>query len=434
MVSFSYQNSNKVFIFKQKFTQSLKWIVGLALIITGTSYAYFTATATSNEQVVESGTLRLTYETGQDINALSIIPTEESSASIHQFTVENTGSLYTDYNISLIDINLSKEGTPTFSSNLKWALYSTNENYSEESLVKSGDFSSLSGYVSGDDTLVIKTNQNLSSGAKQSYVFKVWLQEINIPQNEDQNLSLTMKIQVDTLDRQEAVSRQSVMVARQSWNSKETFYQYSSSITKIVFQNKMSPIETTTSWDISTDSNGNCMAYLVPNVEDSSSTYTLYIQGNDLIYISSGYCLFGSFVNLNTIEGMEYVDTSQVTTMESMFLNCSSLMSLDVSNFNTSKVITMSQMFSGCEKLTSLNLSNFDTSIVSTMSWLFRDCRSLTNLDFRNATFTTVTSYSPMFESVPSTIQVIVKDSTAQAWIQDKLGRGVGTVIISPTV
>ena len=109
-------------------------------------------------------------------------------------------------------------------------------------------------------------------------------------------------------------------------------------------------------------------------------------------------------------------------------------MSLDVSNFNTSKVITMSQMFSGCEKLTSLNLSNFDTSIVSTMSWLFRDCRSLTNLDFRNATFTTVTSYSPMFESVPSTIQVIVKDSTAQAWIQDKLGSGVGTVIISPTV
>ena len=208
-------------------------IVAGTLILMGTTYAYFTATATSNEQVVTTGTLELTYETGQDINAFGIIPTEESQASIHQFTVKNTGSLDTDYNISLIDINLSKDGASTFSSNLKWALYSTNENYSGESLVKSGDFSSLSGYVSGDDTLVIKANQNLSSGDKQSYVLKIWLQEINVPQNEDQNLSLAMKIQVDTLDRQEAVSRQSVMAGRSNTVSTEKFYQYQSSITKI---------------------------------------------------------------------------------------------------------------------------------------------------------------------------------------------------------
>ena len=109
---------------KRKALSMIAIIVGLALIITGTSYAYFTATATSNEQVVESGTLRLTYETGQDINALSIIPTEESSASIHQFTVENTGTLDAHYNISFIDITLTKMGMDTYSNNLKWALIS----------------------------------------------------------------------------------------------------------------------------------------------------------------------------------------------------------------------------------------------------------------------------------------------------------------------
>ena len=496
---------------KRKAIGIIAIIVGLALIITGTSYAYFTATATSNEQVVESGTLRLTYETGQDINALSIIPTEESSASIHQFTVENTGSLDTDYNISLIDINLSKEGTPTFSSNLKWALYSTNENYSEESLVKSGDFSSLSGYVSGDDTLVIKTNQNLSSGAKQSYVFKVWLQEINIPQNEDQNLSLTMKIQVDTLERQEAVSRQSVMRTREGQDSTETFYQYKDSITEVVFQNKMNSIDTDISWDISTDGNGNCMAYLVPNAEDSGSTYTLYIQGNDEIFLENGTNFFYGFNKLEEIERLNYLNTSAVTDMESMFSNCRSLNSIDLSNFdtsqvrnmnymflscstlenldlssfntvqvtsmismfgdctnlrnielsslNTEKVSNMQMMFYGCSNLITLDLSSFstsettnmvgmffnctnlqtldlssfDTSKVTKMGSMFQGCNNLFNLDFSKAIFNNVTDYNGMFASVPSTIQVIVKDSTAQAWIQDKLGSGVGTVTIAPT-
>ena len=461
-------------------------IVAGTLILMGTTYAYFTATATSNGQVITSGTLELAYETGQDINALNIIPTEEENASIHKYTVKNTGTLDADYNISLIDIHLSKEGTSTFSSNLKWSLYSTSENYSGESLVKSGDFSSLSGYVSGDDTLVIKTNLNLVSGAKQNYILKVWLQEANVPQNEDQNLNLAMKIQVDTLERQEAVSRQSVMTARQSWNSKETFYQYSSSITKIVFQNEMKPIATDISWDISADSNGNCMAYLVPNTEDSGSTYTLYIQGNDVIYLSIGWYLFSGFSNLNIIEGLEYVDTSRVTNMVAMFKDCSSLSNLNLSHFDTSQVIRMNWMFDGCSSLTNLNVSSFDTSKVTTMTGMFKSCQNLmnlelgnfntaqvtemaemfwgsrslinldlsnfdtsqvvnmssmfgscsklTNLDFRSATFTTVTTYSSMFESVPSTIQVIVKDSTAQAWIQDKLGSGVGTVTIAPTV
>ena len=43
-----------------------------------------------------------------------------------------------------------------------------------------------------------------------------------------------------------------------------------------------------------------------------------------------------------------------------MFSNCSSLTSLDLSNFNTSRVINMQYMFYGCSSMTSLDLSNFD--------------------------------------------------------------------------
>ena len=55
-----------------------------------------------------------------------------------------------------------------------------------------------------------------------------------------------------------------------------------------------------------------------------------------------------------------------------MFYGCSSLTSLDLSNFNTSNVIDMNNMFYGCSSLTSLDLSNFDTSNVLFMNYMFR--------------------------------------------------------------
>ena len=46
-----------------------------------------------------------------------------------------------------------------------------------------------------------------------------------------------------------------------------------------------------------------------------------------------------------------------MTNMGSMFSGCSSLISLDVSNFNTSNVTEMSGMFDNCKNLTSFNVS-----------------------------------------------------------------------------
>lgn len=173
------------------------------------------------------------------------------------------------------------------------------------------------------------------------------------------------------------------------------------------------------------------MAYLVSNGEGTNPTYTLYIQGNDLIYLSSGKFLFSDFNQLEGIEGIEYVDTSQVTDMDFMFKGCSSLTNLDVSQFDTSQVTDMGNMFEGCSRLTNLDVSHFDTSQVTNIRAMFSQCNNLINLDFRNATFILVTVYDVIFNGVPSTIQVTVKDSETQTWIQDRLGSGIGTVIIA---
>ena len=90
----------------------------------------------------------------------------------------------------------------------------------------------------------------------------------------------------------------------------------------------------------------------------------------------------------------------------------------------------MYAMFMWCTSLEKLNLSNFNTSQVTNMTNMFYLCRSLTSLDFRNATFDKVTSYTSMFGSTPSTINIITKDATTKSWLEDKLG-GSGTVVIA---
>ena len=106
---------------------------------------------------------------------------------------------------------------------------------------------------------------------------------------------------------------------------------------------------------------------------------------------------FYGMSNLQSFTGMNYLNTSEVTNMESMFYDCSGLTSLDVSNFNTSKVTDMSEMFGGCESLTSLDLSNFNTSKVTKMTSMFVGCRCLTSINLSNFNTSKVTDMRSMF-------------------------------------
>ena len=76
---------------------------------------------------------------------------------------------------------------------------------------------------------------------------------------------------------------------------------------------------------------------------------------------------FRSFVDLTAIEGLENLNTSNVTSMYGMFWGCSGLTSLDVTHFDTSNVTDMYCMFVSCSGLTSLDVSHFDTSNVTNM-------------------------------------------------------------------
>ena len=110
------------------------------------------------------------------------------------------------------------------------------------------------------------------------------------------------------------------------------------------------------------------------------------------------YDWFSYMQNLQSITGLSYLNTSEVTNMAYMFMRCSKLTSLDVSHFNTAKVTNMQSMFNNCSSLTSLDLSSFNTSKVTVMTYMFRGCSNLRTI-YVNSDWSTaaVTNSTEMF-------------------------------------
>ena len=95
---------------------------------------------------------------------------------------------------------------------------------------------------------------------------------------------------------------------------------------------------------------------------------------------TSLYRFFENLTKLETITGLEYLNTANVTDMHFMFYNCLKLTSLDVTHFNTTKVTNMSDMFHNCSSLTSLDVTHFNTAKVTDMGYMFYNCSSLTTI------------------------------------------------------
>ena len=113
--------------------------------------------------------------------------------------------------------------------------------------------------------------------------------------------------------------------------------------------------------------------------------------------ITSTAIWFIDFVNLLTITGLKYLNTSNVTNMEGMFYNCSSLTSIDVSHFDTRNVTNMKSLFQLCSSLTSIDVSNFDTRNATTMDNMFNRCHALESLNLSSFNTAKVTDMDWMF-------------------------------------
>ena len=108
------------------------------------------------------------------------------------------------------------------------------------------------------------------------------------------------------------------------------------------------------------------------------------------------YAWFKNFTFLNQIEGIENLNTENVTSMAYMFSSCNKLAELDVTHFNTANVKNMEYMFEYCKGLSSLDVTNFNTANVTKMCAMFGRT-SLTSLDVTHFNTANVKDMTNMF-------------------------------------
>ena len=162
------------------------------------------------------------------------------------------------------------------------------------------------------------------------------------------------------------------------------------------------------------DNGGRCPAWSGTwNTPDSEVTTAVFDASFKNYLPQSTDSWFLGFEKLKKIEGLTNLNTSEVTTMSSMFYGCQSLTSLNLSNFKTENVQNMNNMFAGCYRLTSLNLSNFKTENVQNMSGMFRGCNSLQTI-YCNDTWTCSQTWQSwgMFSGCTSLQGAVAYDSS----------------------
>ena len=165
------------------------------------------------------------------------------------------------------------------------------------------------------------------------------------------------------------------------------------------------------------------------NITDMSSMFqecsnlkSLDFTNFDTKNVSNMYFMFNNCPNLTSLDLTDF-NTKNVKNMNGMFCDCSNLTSLDLTNFNTAKVTNMGNMFLGCSNLTSLDLTNFNTAKVTDMHGMFKGCSALTSLDLTNFNTAEVRDMNRMFymldESSTALTTIYVSDNFVTTNVQN---------------
>lgn len=109
--------------------------------------------------------------------------------------------------------------------------------------------------------------------------------------------------------------------------------------------------------------------------------------------------MFYQLSNLTNIDGLDLLSTADSISFKSTFEGCTSLKTLDLSNFNTSKAQYMSRMFYECTSLKTLDLSSFSTTNVLSMNRMFAECKQLVDINVTSFDTSSNKDFDFMFSS-----------------------------------
>ena len=136
---------------------------------------------------------------------------------------------------------------------------------------------------------------------------------------------------------------------------------------------------------------------------------------------SSTYGWFSGYSNLTVIDGLNFLNTSEVTDMNAMFADCRKLKDINLSNFDTHNVTEIAGMFLNCSSANELDVSGFDFSNVKESSYMFMACTALTSLDFSNFDAINVTDTRSMFEGCFSLKTIYFSDACKMSKVENSM-------------
>ena len=103
-------------------------------------------------------------------------------------------------------------------------------------------------------------------------------------------------------------------------------------------------------------------------------------------------------IELHNSENLiKLIFSNTVTSCSSMFMGCSNILEIDLSNFDSSSVQSIDSMFQDCTSLKKITFGNFKTSQITSMGNTFQNCSSLETLDLSSFDISNVIFFHYMF-------------------------------------
>ena len=129
---------------------------------------------------------------------------------------------------------------------------------------------------------------------------------------------------------------------------------------------------------------------------DCTSIISIDLSHFDCSEVTNCYQMFSGCSSIKKIE-FGNLDFSLVTDFRYMFNNCYELAELNISNFNTKNAIYFNYMFNGCKKLKKVDISKFNTSSCQQIDYMFNGCESILEVDMINWDMANITSINYLF-------------------------------------
>ena len=357
------------------------------LVILGVSYASFAFSQSGkNLNTVTTGIMKMTYEESSNIiNMTGALPTMDATGKVRlndgeyfDFTVSSTltGNVEINWEIAAEDFSSN-----TFDGkNIKLYLTTLDSNGKETAVMAPKVFTkdtSENAKTGRPSNMMSLATGTMSASTSTKYRLRMWVNEDYNPQGDGGGKKFAVRVNVygklsddtSTGDDDTKVSQMKDDVDFSVLN--EEVYP---NVVRIVTQNTLTePSNVTYSEDLSAAGDGSVMAYV-----DGDNVLT--IAGNGKIRVGN-IISFEGLANVTSID-LTYLDTSQMTSADCMFLVCSSLTDIDLRGLDFSNVTSMNSIFSG-SGLQNINLSGLDLANVTDFTDMFLDS-ALVNVDLSN--------------------------------------------------